>query len=144
MERDVAQVAPADLPDMYVQAAPGKPWAYAGYKVTVYSNNEEMLNDLMWWDTVPKVRLQSQALNPMKVLRRAAWADAELVHAVTRCYCLCLAGALCFHVLTVAQHSGPGFFRHWCWPCTLMRLWLQATRAIKEQACIFAVSNLEK
>ena len=41
----------------HMQAAPGKPWAYAGYKVTVYSNNEEMLNDLMWWDTVPKVGL---------------------------------------------------------------------------------------
>ena len=53
--QDVAQVAPTDLQNVYVQAAPGKPWAYAGYKVTVYSNNEEMLNDLMWWDTVPKV-----------------------------------------------------------------------------------------
>ena len=43
---------------LYTQAAPGKPWAYAGYKVTVYSNNEEMLNDLLWWDSVPKVRLR--------------------------------------------------------------------------------------
>ncbi len=38
------------------QAAPGQPWAYAGYKLTVYSNLEEKLNDLMWWDTVPKAR----------------------------------------------------------------------------------------
>ena len=50
--------------NMHVQAAPGKPWAYAGYKVTVYSNNEEMLNDLMWWDTVPKVWLGSETLHP--------------------------------------------------------------------------------
>jgi hypothetical protein len=38
------------------QAAPGQPWAYAGYKLTVYSNLEEKLNDLLWWDTVPKAR----------------------------------------------------------------------------------------
>ncbi len=41
---------------MHAQATPGQPWAYAGYKLTVYSNTEETLNDLMWWDTVPKVR----------------------------------------------------------------------------------------
>lgn len=45
------QAVPCDC-----QAAPGQPWAYAGYKLTVYSNLEEKLNDLLWWDVVPKAR----------------------------------------------------------------------------------------
>ncbi|KAK9831956.1 hypothetical protein WJX81_002916 [Elliptochloris bilobata] len=51
-------------------AAPGKPWAYTGYKLTVYSNTEEMLNDLMWWDTVPKAET---ALRKAGAAVRVSW-----------------------------------------------------------------------
>eukprot|EP00850_Spirogloea_muscicola_P002837 SM000011S19015 [mRNA] locus=s11:291675:299205:- [translate_table: standard] len=35
------------------QVQPNAPWAYAGYKMTCYSNREEKLNELLWMSNLP-------------------------------------------------------------------------------------------